>query len=405
MAKDPAVPAEGRAISQTGTALKFVVLIGIVSLFADMTYEGARSITGPFLAYLGASAAVVGLVAGLGEFIGYALRIASGYLADRTGRYWLITLWGYGINLIAVPLLALAGSWPIAALLIFAERFGKAIRTPARDAMLSHATAEMGRGWGFALHEALDQVGALTGPLIVAAVLYCKGGYTVSFGILIVPALLALSVLATARWLYPQPRDLEVAKDPLSDAQTKKFPRVFWLYLAFTAVSVAGYAHFQLISYHFADKSILSSVQIPIFFAIAMGVDALVALIAGRLFDRIGLLTLLAIPLLSLPITPLVFSLSYGGALAGMILWGAVMGIQESIMRAAIAEMIPATKRGTAYGIFNAAYGLSWFLGSALMGVLYEANLGYLIAFSIVLELASLPLLLIVRREVVRVRE
>ncbi len=385
-------------------ALKFVVLIGFVSLFADMTYEGARSITGPFLSYLGASAVVVGFVAGVGEFIGYALRIISGYLADRTGRFWLITLWGYGLNLIAVPLLALAGNWPVAAVLIFAERLGKAIRTPARDAMLSHATAEMGRGWGFALHEALDQVGALIGPLIVAAVLYLKGGYQTGFGLLLIPALLALSVLAIARWLYPQPRDLEVTQAASEDVQTRQFPRVFWLYLVFTAVSVAGYAHFQLVSYHLSFQKVVPDAQIPIFFAVAMGVDALVALLVGRIFDRVGLLALTALPLLSLPIAPLVFSTSYGFAFMGMVLWGAVMGIQESIMRAAIAEMIPATKRGMAYGLFNTAYGLFWFLGSLLMGMLYEININYLIIGSIALELASLPLLLIVRREVVRAR-
>lgn len=387
---------------QQSTPLQFVILIGVVSLFADMTYEGARSITGPFLSYLGASAVVVGFVAGVGEFIGYALRIISGYLADRTGRFWLITLWGYSLNLIAVPLLALAGNWPVAAMLIFAERLGKAIRTPARDAMLAHATAQMGRGWGFALHEALDQVGALIGPLIVAAALYLKGDYQTGFGLLLIPALLALSVLATARWLYPRPRDLEVTQAASEDVQAKQFPLVFWLYLLFTAFSVAGYAHFQLVSYHFSFQKVVAAAQIPIFFAVAMGVDALVALIFGRLFDRIGLLALLAIPLLSLPIAPLVFSLHYSLALAGMVLWGAVMGIQESIMRAAIAEMIPATRRGTAYGIFNSAYGLFWFLGSWLMGLLYEANISYVVAFSIALELASLSLLLIVRREVLR---
>src|SRR5438552_7725718 len=172
-----------------GTAITFVILLGVVSLFSDMTYEGARSITGPYLAVLGASATVVGIVAGFGELVGYALRLVAGYLSDRTGRYWTITLVGYVVNLLAVPLLALAGRWELAAALMIAERLGKAIRTPARDAMLSHATTKMGRGWGFGLHEAMDQTGALLGPLIGAAVLFRRDGYSTVVGVLLIPAL------------------------------------------------------------------------------------------------------------------------------------------------------------------------------------------------------------------------
>ena len=215
----PDTPKRRFDISQ-GSALRFVVLFGFVSLLADMTYEGARSITGPWLALMGASAAAVGFVAGLGELLGYTLRIVSGYLVDRTGRYWLLTLVGYTSNLIAVPLMAIAGRWEIAALLIVAERSGKAIRVPSRDAMLSHATSAMGRGLGFGLHEAMDRTGAMLGPLVVAGVLFlaaqangqASSGYQAAFAILAIPALLALGTLATARALYPNPRDLEVKK-------------------------------------------------------------------------------------------------------------------------------------------------------------------------------------------------
>src|SRR5512135_3698399 len=192
-------------------AWKFIILVGVVSLFSDMTYEGARSITGPFLGSLNASATVVGIVAGLGEFIGYALRLVSGYLTDRLGRYWTITFVGYALNLFVVPLLALAGSWQAAALLILLERMGKAIRTPARDAMLSHATTEVGRGWGFGFHQAMDQTGAMLGPLIVAAVLFVNGGYRAGFAYLLIPAVLAVLVIALAARLYPQPQQLEVS--------------------------------------------------------------------------------------------------------------------------------------------------------------------------------------------------
>lgn len=377
------------------TALKFVVLMGVVSLFADMTYEAARSITGPFLAVLGASAAAVGIVAGFGELIGYGLRLVSGYISDRTGKYWTIALVGYALNMLAVPLLALAGRWEVAALLIIAERMGKAIRTPSRDAMLSHATKELGRGWGFGLHEALDQVGAVVGPLIVAGVLYFRGSYQSSFGVLLVPALSALSVLLAARLLYPRPQDLEVGPPTL---ETKGFQRRFWLYLGAVALLAAGYADFPLIAYHFKRVASVPDDWIPIVYAVAMGVDALAALLFGRLFDRMGISVLILASLLSSLFAPLVFSRGFYAALAGMALWGVGMGAQESVMRAAIAEMVPMHRRGAAYGVFNTGYGVFWFCGSALMGVLYDVSVPWLIAFSVVAQLASIPLFLLVRK-------
>ena len=188
-------------LKSTPKAMRFVLLLGVVSLLADVTYEAARSISGPFLAVLGASAALVGLVAGLGELIGYGLRVVSGILSDRTGRYWTMTLLGYAVNLLAVPALALAGRWEVAAVLLIAERFGKSIRTPARDAMLSHAAADVGRGWAFGINEAMDQIGAVLGPLLMAAVLAWKNDYRDGFAILLIPSLLALSVLVIARFI------------------------------------------------------------------------------------------------------------------------------------------------------------------------------------------------------------
>jgi len=328
--------------------------------------------------------------------IGYSLRLVSGYISDKTGKYWTITLLGYRINLLAVPLLALAGRWEIAAVLIITERLGKAIRTPARDAMLSHATAKMGRGWGFGLHEAMDQIGAMLGPLIVAGVLYFKGGYQISFAILLVPALLALSVLAVARLLYPHPRAFEIDSVKL---ESKVFPRVFWIYLAAVALIAAGYVDFPLIAYHFKRVSIVSDECIPIFYAIAMGVDALAALLFGRLFDRIGISILIASALISSLFAPLVFLGGFYFALLGMVLWGIGMGAQESIMRAAVAGMVSMDRRGSAYGIFNTGYGIFWFLGSALMGILYDISIPSLIVFSVVAQLASIPLFLLVRKK------
>lgn len=389
------------ALGHPRSALKFVVLLGVVSLFADLTYEGARSAVGRYLGILGASATAVGIVAGLGELVGYAFRLVSGYLSDRTGRYWAITIAGYTLNLLAVPLLALAGRWELAAALIILERIGKALRTPARDAMLSHATGSMGRGWGFGLHEALDQVGAVLGPLVVAAVLYVGGGYRTGFAILLVPALVALGVLVAARQLYPRPQDLEMQTSTL---HIQGMSRLFWLYLAGVALIAAGFADFPLIAFHFGRAGVVSEVWIPTLYAVAMGADAISALVFGRLFDRLGFRVLLLATVLSALFAPLVFLGDFYGALLGMGLWGIGMGAQESIMRAAVAGMATRQRRGTAYGIFNTGYGLAWFLGSALMGILYDLSLPALIAFSVGVQLLSLPLLLMVAKRQTQMR-
>jgi MFS family permease len=375
----------------------FIILLGIVSLFGDITYEGARSVAGPYLYTLGANAGVVSLVAGIGEFVGYALRLASGYLVDRTKVYWLLTFIGYGL-LLSIPLLAFAGYWQLAAMLIILERMGKAIRSPARDTMLSYAAKGVGRGWGFAVHEALDQVGAVIGPVVFSLVILFHGDYREGFTLLWIPASLTLAVLALARKKVPSPQKLETPEEASRQDIKGKLPRVFWLYTIFTLFSVAGFANFQLISYHLKVQAIVPDAHIPLIYAIAMGVDALAALLVGKTYDKIGLISLLAVPFLTLPIPFLAFSYSYSLVLIGIVLWGAVMGIQETIMRAAIADLTPIERRGFAYGIFHTVYGASLFLGAALMGLFYEHSINHLILFVVVMELISMPLFLLVRR-------
>lgn len=379
------------------TAIKFVILIGVVSLFSDWTYEGARSITGPFLALLGASATVVGVVAGFGELIGYALRLGSGYLADKTRQYWTIVFAGYAMNLLAVPLLALAGHWELAAILMMVERMGKGVRTPARDVMLSCASDQIGRGWGFGLHEALDQIGAILGPLVVAAVFYSNGSYRSGFALLLIPAIIALSILFTAYRLYPNPHDLASASVKI---QRKGYPRAFWLYIVATGCVAAGYADFPLVAYHFKKVATVPDSWIPIFYAVAMGVDAIAALVFGRLFDRLGFSVLIVAVLLSSLFAPLVFMGGFQWALVGMALWGVGMGAQESVMRAAISDLVPMERLGFAFGLFNTGYGVFWFLGSALMGIFYDMSVGTVIVFSVASQLISVPILLVARKEV-----
>lgn len=374
-------------------ALKFIILLGIVSLLADMTYEGARSITGPYLAILGASAVIVGFVSGFGELLGYTLRFFSGYITDRSGRYWAITIGGYLVNLLAVPLLALAGNWEVAATLIILERVGKGIRVPSRDVMLSHATSQVGHGFGFGLHEALDQIGAILGPLIVALILFINGNYQIGFTFLLIPALLAILVLIISRFQYPHPHDLEV-KIPQLD--THGFKRVYWIYILAVAFIAVGFADFPLIAYHFQQTNLVSAQMIPIFYAVAMGVDALSALLFGRLFDKVGLSIMIIVALISSLFAPLVFLGGFYLALLGMILWGVSLGAQESIMRSSVAVMSTVERRGSAYGIFNTIYGFSWFAGSLTIGILYVVSLNYMVAFSMAIPLFSLPLFILI---------
>jgi MFS family permease len=377
------------------SALGFVIVLGVVSLCADATYEGARSITGAYLGALGASGTVVGLVAGLGELIGYGLRLVTGYLSDRTRQYWSITTLGYFINTAVVPLLALTGTWQAAAGLMITERTGKAIRTPPRDVLLSHAAMRVGRGFGFGLHEAMDQIGAVLGPLMVAAMLAWQYGYRGGFAILAIPALVGLSVLLIVQRVYPNPREFE---PPTADLDTTRLPHLFWIYLGAIALIAAGYADFPLIAFHLQQTGVNTGSQIPLLYALAMGVDAIAALLFGRWFDRVGLWSLMLAVSLSLFFAPLVFLGNAQFAVFGMVLWGIGMGAQESIMKAAVAGIVPANRRGSAFGIFNTGYGLAWFAGSTLMGILYDVSRPLLIIFSVLIQFAALPVLFIVLR-------
>lgn len=371
---------------QRQTAIWFVVLLGCVSLFGDVTYEGERSIVGPYLGTLGANGAIIGIAAGASELIGYGIRLGSGILTDKTKRYWPLTILGYVINLAAVPLLALAGNWPVAVALMVLERTGKGIRTPARDAMLAHATEATGRGWGFGLHEALDQTGAISGPLVLAVVLAHQAGFRSCFALLAIPAVIALVILATARILYPDPAQLEVKRTEIA---ADRFPRHFWIYLVAAVLIAFGYIDFPLIAFHFGKSEAMPTSWIPILYALAMASAALAALLFGRLFDRIGLwANFIAVAVGSI-YSLLVFTDGLVGAIVGMFLWGIGMGVQDSILRAYVAEIVAPERRGRAYGLFGAVFGVAWFAGSALMGVLYDHALALVVALSIAFEAAA----------------
>lgn len=376
-------------------ALRFVLMIGVVSFFADFAYEGSRSITGPFLATLGASGLVVGVVAGLGELLGYGLRFFSGRLSEKTRQFWPLTLFGYFVQMAAVPALALAGNWQIASLLIVLERVGKAIRNPPRDVMLSHAGKEMGIGWAFGLHEGLDQAGALVGPLVMALILARRGEYRLGFATLLIPAIITAVLIVVTKFLYPRPEDLE----PHSPAiHAVGLGRAFWIYLVGAALVAAGFADFSLIAFHLQKHGVVSALWIPIFYSVAMATSGAGSLLFGKLFDRFGVTVLIPLTFISIASAPLVFLGGFTWALVGAALWGLGMGVHESIIPAAVATMVPAQRRPSAYGLFTAGYGIFWFLGSAAIGFLYDVSVEAAVLFCVATGVASLPFFFAVRR-------
>ncbi|HVB16072.1 MAG TPA: MFS transporter [Stellaceae bacterium] len=387
----PAATAEGNRL----TPMRFVLAFGIVSMLADFVYEGARAIAGPYLATFGASAAVVGLVAGLGEAVALVFRLATGPLSDRTGRHWALSIAGYAITIVSVPLLAFSQAFWQAAGLLVTERFGKAVRTPARDTMLAQASVKLGRGTAFAIHEALDQSGALVGPLVVAGMI-ALSGYRAGFAVLALPGVAALLTLAWLRRAVPRPEDYEHGHEArqghAEPAGKLRLPARFWLYTAFTAVSMSGFATFAVLAYHQEVRQVLPPPLIPITYAAAMGAAALAALGSGWLYDRVGLRGLV----LALPMTAAVpflsFSMSPALVWIGAVVWGAAMGTHESTMRAAVADLVPDRSRGAGYGFFTAAYGLAWLAGSALIGLLYGRSMTAVIVFTVATQSAALIL-------------
>lgn len=387
---------EGASPKRRRAAVRFVLLVGVLSFFADFTYEGSRSILGPYLASLQASAFIVGVVTGFGELAGYGLRLVSGRWADASGRYWPITIVGYIVQMVSVPALALTGSWPAAAALIVLERVGKAIRNPPRDTMLAHAGKEAGGyGWAFGLHEALDQFGALVGPLLVAAVLARRGDFHLAFATLAVPGAINLALVGVARALYPRPEDLE--RSPPA-ALGGRLPSVFWVYLAGAALVAAGFADYPLIAFHLHRTGAAPGEWIAIFYAIAMAVSGTGSLVLGRLFDRLGFKVLIALTAISALFAPLVFLGGFWTALIGAAVWGLGMGVHESIIPAAVAPMAAPDRRASAFGLFTAGYGLFWFLGSAAIGFLYDHSLAATVGFCVACELAALPFFIWVGR-------
>lgn len=387
----PSEPVEPKVSSRT--AMRFVLFVGVLSFFADFTYEGGRSILGPYLGSLHATAFIISAVTGFGELLGYGLRFFTGRWADSTGRYWPIAIFGYVLQMAAVPTLALTGSWKTAAALIILERVGRAIRNPSRDTMLSHAAKNIGRfGWAFGVHEACDQFGAMLGPLLIAFVLAHQESYHGAFAVLVIPALINLTFVLVARLQFPRPQDLE--SNWRRNETTAGFPRVFWVYLSGAALVAAGFADYPLIAFHFSQAHIVPGQWIAIFYAVAMGVSGTSSLLFGRLFDSYGFRVLIVLTVLASLFAPLVFLGGFWAALCGAAIWGMGMGVHESIIPAAVTPMVSDGSRASAFGLFTSGYGIAWFLGSAAMGFLYGRSLMATVVFCIVSQLSAIPIFL-----------
>lgn len=363
-------------------AWRLIFLLGLVSLFADVTYEGARSIIPNYLTIvLGASVLILGTVTGLGEFLNYGLRLATGPLSDLTRRYWLFTFVGYVVNLFAVPLLALTGDWQSAAVLIIVERMGKAIRAPARDVIISNVSKGIGRGKAFGAHEVLDQVGAILGPSIAIFALYfTKENYRYAFSVFALPALIALSFLAIAYLFFKRHREELVAEGPSKEG---RLGFKFWSYTIVITLSTMGLMYIPFLIYRAGESHAMPEWIAPSLLLIAQAVDALIAPFAGLAYDRVGLKSIFAIfPFtLAIPIfayTPQAFTLILAATSLGV-----VMGVQETIERAAVADLSPVQARGRAYGIFNAFLGLSLLLGGVVIGYLYSVSFTLIIVYAI----------------------
>lgn len=374
------------------SALRFVLAIGMTSAFSDMTHEGARSITGPFLSLLGASGAVVSTVSGEGELLGYALRYVSGFAADRTQRYWTVTFIGYILQMSVVPFLAIAPTWHVAALFIVGERVGRAIRTPARDAMTAHAASRLGSGWAFGVREALDAGGAVVGPLLVTGItVYTGGEYRIAFAILSIPATLCIGSLFFTWSTFPDPANLDEADVKPRPARLGK---TYWIYLGGMCLTAVGYADWPLIALHFQARHIVRPELVPSLYVAGMGAEAAASLALGRLYDRYGVSSVVSVTLLTSTYGLLVFlGNSIVTTTAGTVIWGIGMAAQESVVKAVLTSIVASDHRARAYGLFDTLFGVSWFVGSVILGVLYDHSPPQAAWFSLIVQLCAVPVL------------
>lgn len=396
----------GTQVQPAWSPWRTVVWFGIVSLAADMVYEGARAITGPYLASLGASALVVGVVTGAGEAAALTLRLWSGPLADRSGRYWALTIVGYAMTAVCVPLMAVApflggAGLAFGATMVLLERSGKAIRSPSKSALLAHAARSVGRGRGFAVHKALDQVGAFAGPLLVAGVIALTTHTWAGLAVLAVPGAVAMVLLLVIRERVPDMSVYDGSAEPVAAAAaapTGRLPRDFQLFALSCAASTLGLMTFGIIGFHLSDADLVRPALVPVVYAVAMGVEAISALATGFAYDRVGARVLLVLPVMVAAVPLLALDNRVGIALAGVVVWGAAVGVQDSTVKALVADLVPSARLATAYGVFAAYQGVAALAGGFLAGWLYGGGRVDLVVVLGACQAVSLVLLVVVLR-------
>ncbi len=369
-------------------AIKFVILMGIVSLFGDMVYETARGIMGPYLGSLGATAFAIGLVFGLGEFLGYVLRIVAGVLVDKTREYWLFVFIGYGL-IGVIPIIGLTDSWLIASTFIIMERIGKALRAPAKDTLLSIHTAGIGRGKIFGIHELADQVGAVLGPFLFYLMLSIGLGYKNSLLLLFVPFALMMIAIIIAK-LFAEKVPVEKEKEITAD---KGRARVYYyLYLVFIFFTSLGFIGFPVISYHAVKVGMVSENVIPLIYAAVMVVDALFAVPIGVLYDKFKVRIMVTLPFLAI-LTALAFTKNIVFFFIAILVWGIIMSAYETVIRAFVGDNVPVSERGKYYGIFNTVLGASMMIGNSIAGYLYEVSVLYVIGFVVLAQVLGIAMI------------
>ena len=399
----PAAVPPGSVSAPRWSPWRAVIGFGLVSLAADMVYEGARSITGPLLAGLGASALLVGAVTGAGEALALVLRLPFGTRVDRSGGYWPMTIAGYALTAVCVPLLAItpflgAGGLAVGCLLVLAERTGKAVRSPAKSTLLAHAAGPVGLGRGFGVQKALDQVGAFAGPLLVAAIIGVTGVLWPALAALAIPGAASIALLIWLRRRTGDPLREQVRARGEHPGRSlwqagRELPRSFWLFAASAGLATAGLVTFGLISYHLVRAQLVTTAAVPVVYAAAMATEAVVALLTGWAHDRFGGRGLLVLPLLVAAVPGLAFSTTWPLAFVGVLIWGAATGLQDSTVKALVAQLVPAQRRATGYGMFAAVQGAAAVIGGAVAGELSGRSLPALIAVVAGLQLGALMLL------------
>ena len=291
--------------------------------------------------------------------------------------------------------MALAGNWQVAALLILAERIGRAIRKPTVEAMLSYTTGKHGKGWVYGVNTALDETGATLGPLIMSLVLFLHGDYRTGYALLLTSSVLALGALVVARINFPVPSRLEQGRT----APASGLGRSYWLYMVAAVCFAAGLISYELVGYHLATAKIVTEQWIPVLLAFSTGCGVIASLVLGKLYDRSPLPTLLVAVFLSSLFSPFAFFGGSAALLAGMVFWGIGYATQDTLFKAVVASVLPEGERNLAFGLFYTGYGVGWLIGSVVTGLLYEQSRVALVVFAVLAQLISLPLFVIAKRQ------